>query len=58
MSALLRLPNEVNVEDKMIRVDEAISILHLDKAKNTQVGSPHKKVPTLRHRVFFVLGRG
>lgn len=43
MSALLRLPNEVNVEDKMIRVDEAISILHLDKAKNTQVGSPHKK---------------
>ena len=38
MSALLRLPENISNEEKMIRVNEMISILHLENCKDTIVG--------------------
>jgi ABC-type multidrug transport system ATPase subunit/small basic protein len=43
MSALLRLPKVILKEERERRIDDVIRILHLQKAKNTQVGSPNKK---------------
>ncbi len=43
MSALLRLPKEVSEEERVRRVAEIISLLHLKKASKTQVGDPLKK---------------
>ena len=38
MSALLRLPENISNEEKMNRVNEMISILHLENCKDTVVG--------------------
>ena len=38
MSAYLRLPEEMSMEEKMKRVDNMISLLHLEKCKDTIVG--------------------
>ena len=38
MSAYLRLPEEISMEEKMKRVDNMISLLHLEKCKDTIVG--------------------
>lgn len=43
MSALLRIPKSVDREERARRVDDTISILHLDKARNTVVGNPMTK---------------
>ena len=39
MSAILRLPETMPLEEKMSRVDDIIRILRLEKAANTIVGS-------------------
>ena len=38
MSALLRLPENITIEEKINRVNEMISILHLENCKDTIVG--------------------
>ncbi|EPZ36380.1 P-loop containing nucleoside triphosphate hydrolase protein [Rozella allomycis CSF55] len=43
MSALLRLPPEIPKSEKLDRVDEIISMLRLDKAQNTVIGSTRVK---------------
>lgn len=43
MSALLRLPKEVTLEERDRRVDEIIKVLHLKRAADTKVGDPIKK---------------
>ena len=39
MAALLRLPQSFTLAQKRVRVDEIISLLHLQKAQDTVVGS-------------------
>lgn len=43
MSATLRLPESISLEQKTRRVDEIIGILGLEKAKDTIIGTPEKK---------------
>ena len=43
MSALLRLPKEITNEEKMNRVNEMITSLHLENCKNTIVGDSLSK---------------
>lgn len=43
MSALLRLPKVISKDERKRRVEDVIKILHLQKARNTQVGTPNKK---------------
>jgi ABC-type multidrug transport system ATPase subunit len=43
MSALLRTPKSVDRDERNRRISDIIDILHLDHAKDTQVGSPLQK---------------
>ncbi|PJF17403.1 hypothetical protein PSACC_02790 [Paramicrosporidium saccamoebae] len=43
MSALLRTPKSVSKEERKRRVEDIIGILHLDKARDTRIGSPLQK---------------
>lgn len=43
MSAILRLPREVDKEERGRRVDDAIRLFHLANAANTKIGSATSK---------------
>lgn len=45
MSAILRLPKTISVTERDIRIDGVLELMHLQKAKDTVIGSPlHKGV--------------
>ena len=43
MSALLRLPESISQEEKLIKVNDMINLLHLENCKDTIVGNSLKK---------------
>ena len=43
MSALLRLPKELSIEEKRLRTDNIIKLLGIEKASNTIIGDSQNK---------------